>query len=120
MANWLCKVGVPGALLEENLMTFQPLPCVYGNKATSYANGFLGDYVLMRYGFIKIRKELTSSTRYIVFVPVCEIKDGEKTFSYRIKLTGDEIFPKEMGILSTFALRDIGVQANPSPPQNFY
>lgn len=86
----------------------------------SYTNGFLGDYVLMRHGFRKIRKALTRTTRYIVFVPVCETKAGEKSFSYHIKISDDEIFPKETGILATFALRDIGVVANPSPPKNFY
>ena len=81
----------------------------------SISNTYMGDQLITRDAFKKIRKNLTSKTRYIVFVPECV--DG--TFQYSIQLTNDELKGGEMRLMAEPVLTIIGVQANPSPPKRF-
>ena len=82
----------------------------------SLLNTYMGAQLITRDAFKQIRKNLTSKTKYIVFVPECE----KGTFIYSIQITDDELKGGELKSMATPVLTMIGVQANPSPPKRFY
>ena len=82
----------------------------------SILNNYLGDLIIGKHDFKRIRKNISATTRYVVFEPYM----AGSILKYKILITEDELIPKDQQAFRDPVLIDIKLSANPSPPKNFY